>query len=80
MGAESMALGSLITAASGLIGICISKCKCSYRREDGDCQPGCAFQDKPIFDEKHELEISHHTLDDIPVLLITKKTNIKVKW
>ena len=80
MGAESMALGSIITAFSGLIGIILSKCKCSYRREDGECLPGCAFQDKPIFDEKHELEISHHTLDDIPVLLITKKNNIKVKW
>ena len=68
-----MALGSLITAASGLIGIVISKCKCSYRREDGECMPGCAFQDKPIFDEKHELEISHHTIDDISLLVITKK-------
>ena len=73
MGAESMALGSLITACTGLIGICLGKCKCSYRREDEQCQPGCAFQDKPIFDEKHELEISQHVLDDVPVLLITKK-------
>ena len=70
-----MAVGSLITAASGLIGIVISKCKCSYRREDDQCQPGCAFQDKPIFDEKHELEISQHVLDEIPVLLITKKAS-----
>ena len=46
-----------------------------YRREDGECMPGCAFQDKPIFDEKHELEISQHVLDDIPVLLITKKAS-----
>ena len=73
MGAESMALGSLITALSGLIGIVSSKCKCSYRREDGECLPGCAFQDKPIFDEKHELEISQHMVDDVSLLIVTKK-------
>ena len=69
-----MALGSLITALSGLCGIALNRCKCAYKREDGECMPGCAFQDKPIFDEKHELEISQHVLDDIPVLLITNKT------
>ena len=74
MGAGSMALGSLITALSGLIGIVLSKCKCSYRREDGECLPGCAFQDKLIFDEKkHELEISQHMIDDISLLIVTKK-------
>ena len=74
MGAESMALGSLITAASGLCATLLTKCKCSYRRSDEDgCQPACLFQDKPLWDEKHELEISQHVLDDVPVLLITKK-------
>ena len=70
-----MALGSLITALTGLCGIALNRCKCSYKREDGECTPGCAFQDKPIFDEKHELEICQHVLDDVPVLLITKKAS-----
>ena len=47
MGAESMALGSLITAASGLIGVILAKCRCVYRRtEDGTCLPSCGFPDK----------------------------------
>ena len=66
-----MALGSLITAASGLCATLLTKCKCSYRRSEEDgCQPACGFQDKPLRDERHELEIYQHVLDNVPLLLI----------
>ena len=74
MGAESMALVSLITAASGLIGVVRAKCRCVYRRtEDGTCLPSCGFSDKPLTPEQHEIELIHEHVDDIDVLVITKK-------
>ncbi len=74
MGAESMALGSLITAASGLIGVILAKCRCVYRRDpDGTCLPSCGFSDKPLTPEQHEIEILREHVDDVEVLLITKK-------
>ena len=75
MGAESMALGSLITAASGLVGVVLAKCRCVYRRtEDGVCLPSCGFSDKPLTPEEHEIELWHERLgDEIPLLIISKK-------
>ena len=74
MGAESMALGSLITAGSGLIGVVLAKCRCVYRRtEDGTCVPSCGFSDKPLTPEQHEIEIWKETVEDIDLLIISKK-------
>ena len=69
-----MALGSLITAGSGLIGVVLAKCRCVYRRaDDGTCMPSCGFSDKPLTPEHHEIEILHEHIDDVEVLVITKK-------
>ena len=73
-GSESMAVGSLITALSGLAGAALAKCKCIYRRDsDNRCQPACGFSDASLIPEEHELEILHEQIDDIPVLILTKK-------
>ena len=72
-GSESMALGSLITACSGLLGVVLAKCRCVYRRTDeGVCLPSCGFSDKPLTPEDHQIEVFHEQVDDIPVLIITK--------
>ena len=75
-GAESMAIGSLITTCGGLMGVRLSKCRCIYRRdEEGCCGTGtaCGFSDKPLNDH-HEIDIFEYHVADIPVLIITKKT------
>ena len=74
MGGSEVALGSLITAASGMIGVILAKCRCVYRRDDeGTCMPACGFTDKSLLPEKHELEIVHETIDDVDILILTKK-------
>ena len=74
-GSESMAIGNLITAISGLAGAALAKCKCIYRRDAHDrCQPACGFSNEALIPEEHELEIVHQQVDDIPVLIITKKS------
>ena len=74
MGAESMALGSLITAGSGLIGVVLAKCRCVYRRQDGECQPACGFSDKPLERENNSLEIHHDRIEDCEIIIVSKKT------
>ena len=70
-----MAIGSLITAISGLAGAALAKCRCIYRRDANDrCQPACGFSDASLLPEEHELEIVHEQVDDIPVLIITRKS------
>ena len=77
MGAESALLASLITSGAGLLGVILAKCKMIYKRDaDGNCSPICAFSDKALTPDDHEIEISHENVgNDIPVLLITKKAS-----
>ena len=60
MGAESTMLGSLITSASGLMGLLIAKIKCVYRHTDEGCQPACACMDGKI--EKDNELLETHTV------------------
>ena len=76
-GTEYAALmGSLITSISGLLAVCISKCKCMYRHtDDKGCEPSCGFSDKALSPDKHEIEIFNELVgNDIPVLIISKKS------
>ena len=77
MGAESALLASLITSGAGLLGVILAKCKMIYKRDaDGNCSPICAFSDKALTPDDHEIENYHeHVGSDIPVLLITKKAS-----
>ena len=73
-GTESMAVGSLITACSGLCGVILAKCRCIYKRDpEGNCNPACGFSDKPLNDH-HEIDLFRETVDDCEVLIITKKS------
>ena len=74
MGAESALLGSLITSISGLLAVCISKCKCIYRHTENGCEPACGFSDRPLAPDDHEIEIFNEHISDIPVLIISKKS------
>ena len=75
MGVESALLGSIVATVGGLAGVVLAKCRCVYRRnEEGVCLPSCGFSDKPLVPEDHEIEVFHEHVDDIPVLIITKKT------
>ncbi len=75
MGAESALLASLIASGAGLLGVVLSKCKMIYKRDtEGNCSPVCAFSDKAIIPDEHEIEIFHeHVGNDVPVLIITKR-------
>ena len=75
MGAESAILASLVTAGSGLLGVILAKCKMIYKRDpEGNCSPICAFSDKALMPDEHEIENVHERVgDDVPVLIITKK-------
>jgi hypothetical protein len=46
-----------------------------YKRDqEGNCSPTCAFSDKALSPDEHEIEVFHETVgNDIPVLIITKK-------
>ena len=70
-----MAIGSLITAASGLIGVILAKCRCVYRRQDGECQPACGFSDKPLERENNSLEIHHDKIEDCEIIIVSKKSD-----
>ena len=74
MGAESALLGSLITSVSGLLAVCISKCECIYRHGENGCEQSCGFSDRPLAPEDHEIEIFNEHVNDIPVLIISKKS------
>ena len=74
MGAESALLGSLITSVSGLLAVCISKCKCIYKHTENGCEPSCGFSDRPLGPDDHEIEIFNEQISDIPVLIISKKS------
>ena len=73
--AESALLASLITSGAGLLGVVLSKSKMVYKRDaEGNCSPICAFSDKAIIPDDHEIEVFHeHVGSDVPVLIITKK-------
>ena len=75
MGGETAILASIVTAWSGLLGVLLAKCKMLYKRDaDGQCSPICAFSDKALMPDEHEIDIFHECVgDDIPVLIITKK-------
>lgn len=68
-----MAIGSIITTLGGLAGIVISKCRCKYTRNENDeCDPKCSFSDQKL-DDHHEIDLYEQKIDDIPLLIITKK-------
>ena len=67
-------LGTAITSISGLLAVIISKCNCTYRHVDNECQPACGFSDKPLTPDQHEIEIFNETINDIPILIISKKS------
>ena len=70
-----MALGSAITALSGLVGMFCQKCRCVYRRsEEGVCLPSCGFSDKPLTPEEHEIEVIKEHVDDVEIIIINKKS------
>ena len=51
------------------------KCRCVYRRtEEGVCLPSCGFNDKPLTPEEHEIEVIKEHVDDVELLIISKKT------
>ena len=70
-------LGTAITSISGLLAVIISKCKCTYRHVDNECQPACGFSDKPLTPDQHEIEIFNETINDIPILIISKTSQEK---
>ena len=70
-----MAIGSVITAASGLIGVILAKCRCVYRRQVNECQPSCGFSDKPLEPDHSELSIHHDKVEDLEIIVISKKTD-----
>ena len=79
MGAESMAIGSLITACTGLVGVVLAKCRCVYRRtDDGICLPSCGISDKPLTPETHEIDIWKEQVEDVGVLIISQKHHRKI--
>ena len=74
MGVESMALGSIITTLGSLCGVILSKRRCKYTRNDeNECDPKCAFSDQKL-DDHHELDLFEQKVDDVSLLIITKKT------
>ena len=75
-GAEYAALlGSAITSVSGLLAVCLSKLKCTYRHTDEKgCEPACGFSDKPLSPEQHEIEVFNEHVNDVPILIISKKS------
>ncbi len=72
MGAESCALGSLITTVGGLLMQIISKIKCVYRHTEDGCSPSCAFMDSKL---ERDTELSVHTVtaNDLDLIYIGKK-------
>ena len=72
-----MAIGSLITAASGLIGVVLAKCRCVYRRQDGECQPACGFSDKPLEPDHNSLDVHHDKVEYLEIIVISKKNRLK---
>ena len=71
-GGAEMAIGSLITAASGLIGVILAKCRCVYRRQDNECQPSCGFSDKPREPDHSSLNVNHQRKEDMEIIVIPK--------
>ncbi len=66
MGGSDVAQGSLVTDA---------KCRCVYRRDVyGTGLPACVYPGKPLTQDKHEIQIVHEALGDMPVLAVTKKS------
>ena len=80
MGAESALLASLITSGAGLLGVILAKCKMIYKRDaDGNCSPICAFSDKALTPEDHEIEIFMRMLEMIFQSSSLLKKPVKVK-
>ena len=73
MGAESALLGSLITSVTGLIGMCIAKIKCVYRRTDDGCHPACACMDAKLEKENDELEVHTVQANGLDLIYVAKK-------
>lgn len=72
-GTEGRMLGPLITSGSALFGVILAKCRCVYRRDsEWNCSPACGLIDKPL-DDHQEKDIFERTVDDIPMLIVTKK-------
>ncbi len=72
MGAESMAIGSVITASAGIVTLIVHKIKCIYRHIDGECVPLCSFRDAPLEDDT-EIEVHRVTVNGVDLLYVSKK-------
>ena len=54
---EPALLGSVLTAAAGILTLIVHKLNCAYRRTpEGECAPLCSFRDAPLEDET-EIEV-----------------------
>ena len=72
MGAESFALGSLITTVGSLMMQIISKIKCVYRHTEDGCSPACALLDSKL-ERETELTVHMVTANDLDLLYVGKK-------
>ena len=70
-----MAIGSLITAASGLIGVVRAKCRCVCRRQDGERQPACGLSDKALEPDHSSLDVHHDRIEGSEIIVLSKKTD-----
>ena len=73
MGVESALLGSIVTTIGGLFGVVLSKCRCACKRDEDGCDNACGFSDKPLTPEDHEIEVIKEHVDDVELLIISKK-------
>ncbi len=72
MGAESFALGSIVTTVGGLLMQIINKVKCVYRHTEDGCNPSCAFMDSKL---ERDTELSVHTVtaNDLDLIYVSRK-------
>ena len=73
MGAESFALGSLITTIGGLLMQIISKVKCVYRHTAEGCEPACACMDGKLEKEQECLEVHTVEVNGVQMLYAARK-------
>ena len=69
---DGVAIGSLITAAAGILTLRVHKVKCAYRGTDGSCAPACAFMDRPL-EDNDEIEVHKIELNSVELLYVSKK-------
>ncbi len=73
MGAGSALLATLITSVTALLGLCLQKVECVYRRTDEGCQPACAFMDGKLEKDNDELEVHTVSANGVDLIYVAKK-------